>query len=188
MADAANITALEEWRDVIGYEGVYEVSSHGRVRRSSNYYERRARGKTQFVPIKPRILKPHPTVGYPSIVLCRYGVCLTTYIHRLVCEAFHGPSNGRDVAHWDGGRTNNHASNLRWATREENMADKVRHGTQPRGDDLWFTKVTNEAVDAMRNDVLKTHHEWASELGVSVSLIGLIKSGKRRSPKSMEVR
>lgn len=52
-------------------------------------------------------------------------------VHRLVCEAFHGPAPEAtmDVAHNNGNRTDNRAENLRWATRAENIADQRKHGT-----------------------------------------------------------
>lgn len=58
----------------------------------------------------------------------------TRRLHRLVCEAFHGPEPqpGMDAAHNDGDRRNNHANNLRWATRAENIADQWSHGTHWR--------------------------------------------------------
>lgn len=86
-----------------------------------------------------------------------------------------------DVAHNDGTRTNNRPENLRWATRQENHADKVIHGTQLRGDDLWFTKVSDAKVREIRADLSKTSAAWARQLGVSQTLIGAIRQGKRRT-------
>jgi hypothetical protein len=56
-------------------------------------------------------------------------------VHRMVCEAFHGPAPTltHHAAHWDGNRKNNIPNNLRWATCSENHADKIRHGTTNRG-------------------------------------------------------
>lgn len=56
-----------------------------------------------------------------------------TYIHRLVCEVFHGPApEGKPFAlHWDDVPENNDASNLRWGARSDNMVDRVRNGNNP---------------------------------------------------------
>jgi hypothetical protein len=61
----------------------------------------------------------------------------TAHLHRLVCEAYHGPAPSpiHHAAHWDGDKENNSASNLRWATPQENEADKVRHGRRPASRD-----------------------------------------------------
>lgn len=104
----------EIWKDVPGF-GNYEVSNFGRVRK------------------KPQILKPwlNKQTGYLQVGLGR-GERST--VHRLVCAAFHGPQPNEDqcqVAHGDGDRLNNRAENLRWASRRENGADAVRHGTSP---------------------------------------------------------
>src|SRR5699024_6464865 len=50
-------------------------------------------------------------------------------VHRLVLEAFVGPCpDGMEACHWDDDKTNNHVSNLRWATQSDNMHDRVRNG------------------------------------------------------------
>jgi hypothetical protein len=60
-------------------------------------------------------------------------VCLkgrTLRVHRLVCEAFHGPApDGRECAHLDGNQLNNRADNLAWVTHKENVAHMIAHGT-----------------------------------------------------------
>lgn len=101
---------IEEWREVVGAEDKYEVSSLGRVR------------------TKPRILKAWLTNGYPTVSI---GKGKKEYVHRLVCEAFNGASTGESklVAHADGSKDNNTPENLRWATYSENLADSIAHGT-----------------------------------------------------------
>lgn len=86
-----------------------------------------------------RKLKPAwlPPLGY-RLVLIYAGKGkrgrVTRSVHLLVCEAFHGPkpTPKHEVAHWDGDPGNNVPANLRWATRAENMADKIRHGRVSR--------------------------------------------------------
>ena len=76
------------------------------------------------------------------------------FVHRLVALAFLGPrpSERHEVAHGDGCRTNNHWTNLRWATHSENMLDRREHGTVPdrRGQKHPMARLTDEVVQAMR--------------------------------------
>ena len=95
---------IEEWRDVPGYEGLYEVSNFGRVRRNG------------------KILKPSKDKdGYLQVSLSKNGIKTTT-IHRLVARAFiPNPQNLPQVNHKDEDKTNNTVDNLEWCTREYNM-------------------------------------------------------------------
>jgi len=111
----------EEWRAVVGYEGVYEVSNCGNVRRIAS-----AKGTRSG-----RMLKPHlHTTGRMHVSLSRDGRPVVRKVHRLVALAFLGePAPGQIVCHYDGDPTNNDVSNLRWDTQVGNHADSVRHGT-----------------------------------------------------------
>jgi hypothetical protein len=106
----------EEWRDVVGFEAHYDVSSDGRVRRKET----------------GRILRPWIAgSGYHYVELRGVNRKRRVTVHILVAEAFHGPrpSPRHEVAHWDGIATHNSAGNLRWATHAENVRDQMRHGT-----------------------------------------------------------
>lgn len=108
----------EVWKSVYGYEGVYEVSNMGRVRRVGGNI----------------LAQGNSSAGRKSVTLCRGGVKKQHLVQKLVCEAFHGPRPlGKHVAHWDGDKDNNDAKNLRWATPIENEMDKRRHGRVPFG-------------------------------------------------------
>lgn len=104
----------EEWRPVLGQEGIYEVSSLGRVKRV-------APGRGTW---PGRILKPKlDDKGYYQVRIAGR----TQRIHRLVLAAFFGPSDmlGR---HLDGNPKNNSLENLRYGTPLENSADRIAHG------------------------------------------------------------
>jgi hypothetical protein len=119
--------ASEVWKSVVGFEGEYEVSDLGRVKSLRRTIDRKCKG-TRVCP--ERVMRPQTrSGGYLGVELYRDGKPKLVLVHRLVCEAFHGsPPEGHEVAHTDGTRTNNTASNLRWATRVENAADKTAHG------------------------------------------------------------
>jgi len=117
------MNAAIEWRPVIGFEAIYEVSSTGLVRRMTS----RTGAKAGML-IRPYSNKE----GYESIHLRRDGVQSNHSVHRLVALAFHGqPETGQEVCHADGNPANNEASNLRWDTHSANVRDSVKQGNHP---------------------------------------------------------
>lgn len=104
-----------EWRDVLGYEGIYQISSFGCI---------------QNVKTK-RILKPGTDKkGYLNISLSKEGKSLTRTIHQLMAEAFlnfkRNGYNGLYVDHIDRNRKNNYISNLRLVTVHENNLNTTK--------------------------------------------------------------
>jgi hypothetical protein len=112
-------------------------------------------------------------------------------VHRLVCEAFEGlpPSPDHEVRHLDGDRLNNHATNLRWGTRQENVRDTIRHGRAwsqdpnrdiRRGSRIGTAKLTEADVveiRAMRSGGA-TMASIGLRFGVSRTCIGHVIGGK----------
>lgn len=161
----------EIWRPVVGWELFYEVSNHGRVKRVAT-----TRGKIGG------ILRGNQTAGgYTSVCLCRYGSKKQYYVHSLVLEAFVGkrPAN-MEVCHGDGDRGNNQLHNLRWDTRKNNHADKIRHGTANRGEKNKTARLSESDVRDIRKKYVKgkfgvsgsgNASQLATEYGVSRSAI-----------------
>ena len=109
----------EEWRDVVGYEGLYQVSSEGRVKSLKRKFIDKI-GRERYV--KECILKPViDRYGYLLVSLYAGGKQKRHTVHRLVCEAFHeNLDNKPQVNHINEIKTDNRASNLEWATAREN--------------------------------------------------------------------
>jgi len=123
------MSALEQWKPVNGCEGIYEVSSHGRVR-SVDRTITLSDGQVRHLEGKVLRTPPLQKTGYPFVNLCIQGKKKNRTVHSLVAEAFIGPRpEGAEVCHNDGIKTNNHVDNLRYGTSRENELDKVRHGT-----------------------------------------------------------
>jgi hypothetical protein len=103
--------------------------------------------------------------------------------HRLVCEAWHGPPpDGRGcVAHNDGDPNNNHHSNLRWASHQENVRDRVAHGTDASGERNPRAVLTWAQVCEVRERFAGQHGEKAAlarEYSISPSAMAHILNGK----------
>lgn len=111
----------EEWRDVVGYEGLYQVSNFGRVKKLARKHIY-TNGDVHFYPERFLYRNPNGNV-YTSVRLVDKDFhSIQRGIHRLVAEAFiPNPKNKSDVNHIDGNKHNNRADNLEWATRTENM-------------------------------------------------------------------
>jgi hypothetical protein len=91
--------------------------------------------------------------GYRRINTYEKGKWTQLSVHRLVCEAFHGPcpDDKTLVAHGNGDHSDNRPDNLRWATFVENEADKANHGTSLQGDRHHQAKLTEAQVLEIRN-------------------------------------
>lgn len=122
---------IEEWRDIQGYEGLYQVSNLGRVKS----LERKVKGGWNNTrTVGERILKPCVNVeGYPKVSLCKEGAIRRFPIHRIVAQAFIPNPDGKpEINHIDGCKENNSVSNLEWVTRSENELHAWRTGLKPR--------------------------------------------------------
>ena len=116
----------EAWKPVVGYEGLYEVSDEGSVKRVAP-----AQGTQPGRILKPIVKKRG---GYIAVGLRKSGsVRKLKSVHRMVAEAFLGGTDMPLVRHMDGNPKNNRVDNLRWGTESENAFDRVRHGTQHIG-------------------------------------------------------
>lgn len=161
------MTELEIWKPIEGYEGLYEVSTLGRVRSLG----RVAKNGTYFPPI---ILKLKPNQrGYVQIRLHNDGEFKRMLVHRLVAEAFiPNPDNLPVVNHKDRNPSNNNVSNLEWCTQSHNVrwdgAVERRADTQRNRSDI--SKPINQYT--LNGDFIKT---WPSlkeinrELGADCS-------------------
>lgn len=120
--------AAERWLPVIGFEGYYEVSDHGRVR-SLDRVIIDCRGRRRR--LRSWVLSPRSDEdGRLRVELSVDGVHYTQLVHHLVLTAFVGPRPpGLVGCHWDGNNQHNHLSNLRWDTHLANSDDQRRHGT-----------------------------------------------------------
>ncbi|WP_181008468.1 NUMOD4 domain-containing protein [Sphingomonas montanisoli] len=174
-ADGACAT-VEVWLPVRGYEGLYEVSNLGRVRRDLNTP---ARGISVPGHVLQRV---DAGQGYDIVSLCRDGVTTNWRVHRLVLIAFCGPEpfDGAQACHNDGQPKNCALTNLRWASPIDNQADRVRHGTDCRGEAVYGAVLTEEKVRQIRARIAQRERNRpiAEDYGVSISTIHLIRHNR----------
>lgn len=145
---------MEIWKPIEGFEKIYSISNHGRVRNDKT----------------GRILRPgNQSIGYQQVLLSNNRKTKIYYVHRLVCTAFKpNPHNKRYVNHIDGNKTNNAEYNLEWVSGSENMKHAVRTGLRP-GRDIRVKVVEpngNEKIFHTLKDVsfyMGFNHCWASE-------------------------
>lgn len=170
------MSAREVWLPVVGYEGVYEVSNMGVIRRDP-----KAPARSLGVPGKP--LKPMPTTGgYHVVSLSLRGVVDNVRVSRVVLTAFCGPPpfDGAQAAHNDGDNSNNRLTNLRWATPIENQADIERHGNRCKGSAVHGAVLDEEQVRLIRErcHAGERNPAIATDFGVSISTIHLIRHNR----------
>lgn len=128
---------MDKWKDIPGFEGLYQVSDSGMVR-SMRF------GPATKLRAEPKILKQHiGNRGYWRVNLKGR----LRYTHRLILLAFCGPApDGHEAAHLDGGRLNCNISNLAWVTRKENHSHKRLHGTVQWGEANSNSKLNETKV------------------------------------------
>lgn len=134
---------IEDWRPVVGFEKLYEVSDLGRVRSLGRTVVCGSRwGTERRMTFQPKLLKPYignksrSPIGYLGVTLTR-GITPSDgrrhLIHHLVLKAFRGPRpHLHEGAHCNGQHFENQLSNLQWKTPKENHLDAVAHGTHVR--------------------------------------------------------
>ncbi|CQD07126.1 NUMOD4 motif protein [Mycolicibacterium conceptionense] len=126
MTEAPSTTEI--WLPVVGYEGLYSVSSLGTVRSEARTVQL-SNGFTRNLPT--RILSAAPNGdGYPTVNLSFPGQpSRTLYVHDLVLAAFVGPKpNGQEARHLNDSKSDCRLSNLAYGTRSDNQRDAVRNG------------------------------------------------------------
>lgn len=156
----------EQWLDIPGYEGLYQISNFGRVK--SFYFK------------NPRILKPHKVKGYSNVELYKNKKKKQFYIHRLVMENFCPIENMNvlDVNHKDEDKSNNHISNLEWMTHKDNLnygsrAEKARMKMQGKNSSR------SKKVRCIEKDVIyEALREAERQLGIPATNISKACKGK----------
>lgn len=150
----------EEWIPIANYEGLYEVSSLGRVKSLRNGIERILKLQTN-------------TFGYLFVILCNRGNRKTITVHSLVAQAFiPNPHHYKEINHINEDKTDNRVENLEWCDRKYN----INYGTRNQRVSkqvYQLDKNTNEIIN-----VFPSAKEIERQLGFAQGNISLCCNGK----------
>lgn len=158
---------VEEWRDIEGYEGIYQVSSQGNVKSldrtliNSVGVENNVKGK--------EIYQTLVGAGYLQVKLYKENKRLNKYVHQLVATAFiPNPNNYSEINHIDYNKENNCVENLEWCTHIENIID-----------------LRNKKYDGYKDshNLLNTHHCKDCGKAISYRSIRCSSCAAKLSPK-----
>jgi hypothetical protein len=156
------------WRDILGWEGVYRISSRGQVKRIVKPSNSSLVWNQDDKILRPKNCKG----GYLAVKLSWRDKAATVQVHQLVAAAFLPPKPpGRmEVNHLDGNKHNNAVENLTWTTSAENKLHASRTGLAYRGDLNGQSKVTWDMVRAARRSFLEGAKIEVVRAGLGLSL------------------
>ena len=156
---------MEEWRDIEGYEGVYQVSNEGRVKSLERDVVKEWKGKPYISHLKEKILEleEYDKYGHLRITPCKNGILEYKTIHQLVAKAFIPNPNGyTDVHHKDHNPSNNRVENLQWISKEDHYKE---HSDRKAVREACGIKV--DQIDKITGETIKT---WESSRQVEDEL------------------
>lgn len=161
---------MEAWKDIRGYERLYQVSSKGRVKSLERYRERT---DGVLMKINERILKlSFSHTGYLKVDLTREGKRKTFLVHRLVALTFiPNPESKQEVNHKDGNKQLNEVNNLEWHTKSENIKHAYETGlinkSKFKGEVNGNSKLSESQIKYIRDNYIPKDKDFGMKaLGV----------------------
>lgn len=174
----------EQIKWIEGYEGIYQITSKGRVISADRYdrFNRHYGGELKHACT--------PT-GYHFVNLCKDGERKHAYIHQLVARTFiPNPENKKYVDHIDNDKDNNDVSNLRWVTCKENMNNSItrkrmleesaKFASQVGADNPFSRKVAMYSLDGKFIKTFDSCGRAAVETGINANAINRVCRGDRK--------
>lgn len=170
----------EIWKDIVGYEKMYQVSNYGRIRSITRIVKDK---NGRVMKYKGKMLKPSTDQKkkYQRVILMSNGHSSTELVHRLVANAFiKNPLNLPCINHKDEDPTNNNVNNLEWCTWEYND----NYGNhRKRISDGHSKEVAQYTIDGTKIKTYKNAFEAEKETGIGASQIRAVAIGKIRHNK-----
>ena len=140
----------EQWKDIKGYENIYQVSNLGNVRSVDRYINQKNSKCDKYNHIyKGKILKQFiNNAGYCQVQLSYKYKSIPKRVHRLVAETFiSNPKNYKCVNHIDGNKQNNNVNNLEWCTYSHNNSEARRLGLNKGYKGMTYKKRCELAIE-----------------------------------------
>lgn len=170
----------EIWKDVPGYECLYQASNFGNIKVKERLITKSYRGGKLMVQKYEgkTLLASERRGGYRYVHLSINKKTYVVAVHRMVLLAFVGePEKGHEACHNNGNPRDNSIINLRWDTHLNNNKDKIKHGTYLRGEKHPLSKLTKENIDEIRNSD-STGVSLAKKFSVTTGTISAVKTGR----------
>lgn len=154
---------MEKWQDIVGYEGLYKVSSLGRIERQE-YKQILPNGAIGI--IKRHYVKAHiGTNGYPYVGLCKGNKVRNYSVHRLVAQAFVPNPNGhKEINHIDENKLNPCVDNLEWCDRKYNDSYGTGRERQAIAESIPVDRYT---MDGQYVDTWVSEKQYLKEHGIT---------------------
>jgi hypothetical protein len=172
----------EVWKEIIGYEGLYEVSNYGNIKSISRTI---TKGNITYV-TKDKLLKQSvDTVGYPYVNLSDYKKQKTFRVHQLVAIAFlnHTPNkyDGLLVDHIDGDKLNNHLSNLQLVTNRKNSSKDRKNKTSKFTGVSWHKQSNKWLAQVRKNNKVEYLGVFEKEEEAAIAYLNSLQAEKMYS-------
>ncbi|ELC8411524.1 NUMOD4 domain-containing protein [Clostridium perfringens] len=151
----------EEWRDIKGYEGLYQVSNYGRIKSLLGWNGKRYVKRTKI--LAPSSQQLNINYCRSVVKLSKNGERKDYKVHRLVAKAFLDNPNNYDVVnHKDGNPLNNNVENLEWCTQKQN----IRHALENELKVSRIKTIDRETMVSLLNNNF-SYDEISKMLGVA---------------------
>jgi hypothetical protein len=177
----------EIWEEILGYEGLYQVSNCGNVKSLSRTI---TKGNITYV-TKDKLLKQSiDTVGYPYVNLSDYKKQKTFRVHQLVAIAFlnHTPNkyDGLLVDHIDGDKLNNHLSNLQLVTNRKNSSKDKKNKTSKFTGVSWHKQSNKWLAQVRKNNKVEYLGVFEKEEEAAIAYLNSLQAERSYSEEDVK--